>query len=448
MTIYKESFHKNHLTPPKYLSYTGKQELKLYNRVSKLPAMRLLRSPTPFASSSVVVVPETVSLVDDYRGCFAMEKDVPTALRAINDSKLANIVRQSLKREKFHIQGWKARKLDGGVGNPVSLGLYRFEGVGVDDGEWLDWSIILKVIQSPANLGYFNIGEGEDPQHWNYWKRELLIYQSGWLETLPEGISSPRCYEAQELPGNLAGIWLEDISDSFNGNWPLYRYALTARHLGRLNGTYISRRELPSFPWLSRQRTRQWLSSIAWRDFPWEHPRARQQFPALEMNSFRQMLQEHSRFLNKLEQLPCTVSHGDTYPTNFKSRRSTRNQDQTVAMDWALAGIEPLGDDLGQLVYGTYMNLKGYKLQDISHTLFTSYINGLEDSGCRIDPKWVRYGYVASAAFRVGLFKLMLLRQMIEKDDDFIPRVVTPPLVTDAFESFMAEEAFQLLDVI
>ena len=448
MTIYKENYRKPRFNPPGYLEYTDKQVHKPLSRINKLPAIRLLRSPSKYVSSSVLNVPEIAHLSDDYRGCFAMEQDVAKALRAINDSKLAAIVRLSLKRENFNIEGWKARKLDGGIGNPVSLGLYRFEGVGVDKGEWLDWSIILKVIQSPSNLGYANFRDGDDPAHWDYWKRELLVYQSGWLESLPEGISAPHCFEAIELPGNIAGIWMEDVQDSFSGNWPLYRYALTARHLGRLNGTYISRRELPSYPWFSHNRTRQWLSTIAWRDFPWDHPRARQQFPALEVNSFRQMLQDHNRFLNRLEQLPYTVNHGDTYPANFKSRRSTRNQEQTVAMDWALAGIEPLGDDLGQLVYGTYMNLKGYKLHDISHTLFTSYINGLEDSGCRVDPKWVRFGYAASAAFRVGLFKLLLLRQMLDKEEDYTPHIISPPVVTDSFESVMADEAYQLLDLI
>ncbi len=448
MTVYKENISRTRFTPSDYLGFNRKLAQKPLTHISKLPAVKLLRSPSRFMSSTLVITPESVHIGDDYRGCFAMESDVPAALREINDSKLAAIVRRSIKRDQFHIQGWKARKLDGGIGNPVSLGLYRFEGVGVDEGEWQDWSIILKVIQSPANQGYFNIGEGDDPTHWNFWKRELLVYQSGWLENLPEGISAPHCYEAVELPGNIAGMWLEDVPDSFSGNWPLYRYALTARHLGRLNGTYISRRELPSYPWLSHHRTRQWLNTIAWQDFPWDHPRVRQQFPAQEINSFRHMLQEHNRFLDKLEQLPFTVSHGDTYPTNFKSRRSNRNQEQTVAMDWALAGVEPLGDDLGQLVYGTYMSLKGYKLHDISHTLFTSYVNGLEDSGCRVDPKWVRFGYVTSAAFRVGLFKLLLLQQAINKEEDLVPHIISPPVITDAFETAMAEEAYQLLDVI
>jgi hypothetical protein len=396
----------------------------------------------------IMNVPDGVRIYEDYQGCFALENDVPSALRSINESKMSSIVRRALNRNNFRIQGWRARKLDGITGNPVTVGTYRFEGVGSDRNEWLDWSIILKVIQSPANLGYDNCGEGTDQSHWNYWKRELLIYQSGWLNSLPEGIRAPVSYDAMEVPGNMAGIWLEDVKDSFSGNWPLHRYALAARHLGRLNGIYISRRELPSFGWLSQQRTRQWLKSIPWQDFPWDHPLVWQQFSNRGVDNFHSMLEENERFLARLEKLPMTVSHGDSNPSNFISRHLPRNQEQTVAMNWSLTGIEPIGDDLGQLVYGTYMNLKGYKLRDISETLFTSYVNGLQDSGCHVDTQLLRFGYVTSAAFRMGLSKLVRLDGQLKREEDFIPHSATHPILAEPFESFMANEAYRLMEVI
>jgi hypothetical protein len=392
--------------------------------------------------------PDSLRVCIDYHGCFALENDIPAALRSINKSRLSSVVRRSLNRNNFQIQGWRTRNMDGKSGNPVSVGLYRFEGVGVDRGEWLDWSVILKVIQSPANLGYSNYGEGNDPTHWNYWKRELLIYQSSWLEGLPEGVTAPRCYEAQEIPGNIAGMWLEDVSDTYSGNWPLARYAMAARHLGRFNGIYISRRQLPTFPWLSKHRTRQWLSFIPWQDFPWDHPQVWQVYPNPELESFRSLLNDHDRFLAKLEQLPKTISHGDTNPVNFISRHSARKLEQTVAMDWSLTGIEALGDDLGQLVYGTYLNLRNYRLHDISETLFTSYINGLQDSGCRIDSQLVRFGYVVSAAFRVGLSRLLHLTEQINRDSDYMGQSSYPSVIPQPFESVMADEAYRLLDRI
>jgi hypothetical protein len=449
MDTYETIYHRPRLNTPEYMTFLDREEPKPSKPTIQAFTTKKFRDPTQFIASPNPVEPQdTLRVCIDYHGCFALENDTHAALRSINKSRLSAVVRQSLARNNFQIQGWRARNLDGRSGNPVCLGLYRFEGVGVERNEWLDWSIILKVIQSPANLGFLNLGEGDDPSHWNYWKRELLAYQSGWLERLPEGISAPRCYDAVEMPGNIAGMWLEDHKDSYSGAWLLHRYALTARHLGRLNGSYISRRELPSYPWLSKGRTRQWLSSIDWQNFPWDHPQVWQQFPNHELDSFRSMLQDNERFLAKLDQIPNTVCHGNPNPGNFISHHSTRRQEQTVAMDWSMVGIEPLGDDLGQLVYGTYINLKSYRLNDISETLFTSYINGLQDSGCRIDTQIVRFGYTASAAFRVGLSKLVHLGEQLNREYDYKPQNNHPARTTKPFESVMADEAYRLLDKI
>jgi hypothetical protein len=449
MDIYRTEELRTRFNSPTLPGYITQPERRKLN-FTRQPTVTRFRNP-PISSLSakpVMNLPDSSRIYEDYQGCFALESDIPSVLRSINDSMMSVIARKALNRENFRIQGWRARKIEGGSGNPINLGTYRFEGVGSDHNEWLDWSILLKIIQSPANLGYDNYGDGVNQSHWNYWKRELLVYQSGWLDTLPEGIHAPQCYDTVEIPGNIGGIWLEDAKDSFSSGWPLHRYALAARHLGRLNGIYVSRRELPSFPWLSKQRTRQWLNTIPWRDFPWDHPLVWHQFPNPSTDSFRSMLQENEFFLAKLDQVPKTICHGDTYPTNFVSRRLPRIQEQTVAMNWSQAGIEPLGDDLGQLVYGTYMTLRGYKLRDISETLFTSYVNGLQDSGCRVDTQLVRFGYAASAAFRIGLSRLVHLDGRLKRDEEYLSCNSGSYMINEPFESVMAFEAYRLLDMI
>lgn len=446
MDVYKIHDRRQNISSSAYQGYWGREGQRQFGVNNQNGGRSLRHYGSSSSTYPTLTIPDSVRIYEDYQGCFTLESDIPTALRSINESKMSSIVRQSLNRSNFRIQGWRVRKLEGGVGNPVSMGIYRFEGVGSERNEWLDWSILLKIIQSPANLGYDNYGEGQDQSHWNYWKRELLLYQSGWLETLPEGIRPPACYDAMEIAGKVGGIWLEDVKDSFSGNWPLHRYALAARHLGRLNGIYISRRELPSFPWLSRQRTRQWLETLPWQDLPWDHPLVWHQYSSPELDNFRNMLEEKERFINRLDQLPKTISHGDTNPVNFISRRLPRNQEQTVAMNWAQAGIEPIGDDLGQLVYGTYKALKGYKLRDISETLFTSYINGLQDSGCRVDTELVRFGFVTSAAFRIGLSKLVRLDGQLKQEEGTIQQPANHGFMTEPFESYMAGEAYRLLD--
>jgi hypothetical protein len=377
----------------------------------------------------------------------AMQTDISSMLQSIDSVTLTPVVRQSLQRANFRILDWRMSQLGGGAGNPVSVGLYRFEGTGQDGEEQMAWSVILKILQSPANAGWVNMGEGDDQSHWNYWKREVLIYQSGLLETLPDGLVAPRCFGTVELPGHIAMLWLEDIHDAYQGAWTLERYALTARHLGRLNGQYVSGRPLPDYPWFSLQRTRQWVNQMPhWQTIDWDHPRLLKRYPKAEQNSFRRMLSENERFLARLDLLPKTICHGDTYPTNFMARHLPNGQEQTVALDWALTSIEALGDDLGQFVFGAQSNLKTARQEDVTDTLFAAYMDGLRDSNCRVDPQQVRFGFAASAALRVGLFQVFLLGEELKNSQAVGADGIEYAAAPDCFEVRMANEAYQLIE--
>jgi len=359
--------------------------------------------------------------------------------------ELEIIARKSSASESLILKNWRVTQLGGGAGNPVSVGLFRVEGDGLDGDRSVNWSVILKVIQSPANVGWENMGEGSDQTHWNYWKRELFIYQSDLLSTLPAGMAAPRCFGIKELPGDTAWMWLEDIRDEYDGVWTLERYTLTARHLGRLNGLYAGARPVQQYPWLGINLIQQWAATdmSAWQSLPWEHPRVLARYPA--GNAFQRMLMESERFLTALNQVPRTLCHGDTYPTNFMSRRLADGSQETVALDWALAAIGAVGEDLGQFVYGAMMNLKQVSLPEITETLFSSYLEGLQDAGCRIDPRVARFGFTASAALRVGLFQLIMLEEELKQDHPTANETTIPANAPDCFEIRMAEEAYHLL---
>jgi thiamine kinase-like enzyme len=160
------------------------------------------------------------------------------------------------------------------------------------------------------------------------------------------------------------------------------------------------------------------------------------------------MLIENERFLTKIELLPQTICHGDTYPTNFMSRPLPDGRQQTVALDWALAGIAPLGDDLGQFVFGAQTNLKEANRMEVDQVLFESYLAGLRESGCRVDPQQVRFGYTASAALRVGLFQLFLIGEELRQSAAVTDLAVEHLPVPDCFEVTMANEAYELLKAI
>lgn len=374
-----------------------------------------------------------------------MENNLPGNLPIVDYDVLTNVVRSVLSNESVEIKNWHLNQIGGGFGNPVSVGIFRVQGIASDNHSEKAWSVILKVIQSPENIGIKDMGGGEDVTHWNYWKREPLVYRSGILDKLPEGLAAPRCYGVDELPGEVSYLWLEDIQDIYQGTWSLQRFSLTAYHLGRLNGMYSSKSSHLNYPWLGKDINRQWLQMFVNSKIPFNHPLLLSRYPEPDKNPFIQLLLQNERFLGKLDSLPITLSHGDTYPTNFMSRIDLFGREQTVALDWALLGLQPLGADLDQVVLGTINNLEGTHQSEIIDTLFEAYVQGLQDEGCNLDAELVRYSFVLNAASRVGLFQLYFLIQEIEQGSaqENMNEFGKAP---DLFEVVMAREAFRLLD--
>ena len=242
-----------------------------------------------------------------------MTFDEAFILNTVGLPGLTDIARQAAGVANLTLGTWGIKQIAGGLGNPVSVGLFRVEGVGRAGSEQRPWSAILKIIQSPANVGQTNLGEGDDPTHWNYWRREVLVYQSSLLPTLPTGLIAPRFFGMNELPGEMACLWLEEVIDDYQDVWPPERYALTARHLGRLNGQYAGEQPPAAFPWLGRGRLRQWRDLFpVWQIIPWQHPQVSARYPEAETVNMRRLLRDSEAFLLRLEPLPHTLCHGDT----------------------------------------------------------------------------------------------------------------------------------------
>jgi hypothetical protein len=377
-----------------------------------------------------------------------MEINEAFVLQSIDLPALTDIARQALGVGEVEIENWRMNQIAGGIGNPVSVGLYRVAGNGRAGGERVPWSVILKIIQSPANVGESNIGEGDDQTHWNYWKRELLVYRSSFLNSLPDGLVAPHCYATNELPGDFALLWLEDVVDACENAWPLERYTLAARHLGRLNGLNVGVKSSLDYPWLGRRRLRQWYDLFPnWRTIPWDHPQVSARYPANEISNLRRMLVEAEAFIDQLDRLPQTVCHGDTYPTNFMSRGKDGDE-QTVALDWALAQVGPIGFDLGGLIFGAYLNLPQRSLVEVDRTLFAAYLSGLRDYGCQTDSQHVRFAYATAAALLISLFVLGIMDWQIKSASATELDAAKPNDGRPCFEAFMADIAYELRALI
>ena len=195
-------------------------------------------------------------------------------LEALDRDTITGLVRRSLEIDDAEALEWRFERLQGSFGFAGSI--YRFHGTARHGGRTADWSLMLKVAR-PVWPG------SENPAHRAYWKREWLAYESGFLNRLRGGIAAPRCFDAVEASDDECWLWLEEVDGELGTAWPVERFGLAARHLGKFNAAYLGSGSWNRRPWLSRRFLRDWVAEsedgIAKLPDCLDHPVVRTMFP-------------------------------------------------------------------------------------------------------------------------------------------------------------------------
>ena len=322
---------------------------------------------------------------------------------ALDRAALTRPARCALGSATAEVAVWSHDLLYGGMGMAHgNSAVYHVAGTARDRGETKPWSLVLKILRDPTR-GPASGGSAADG-----WDREVHAYRSGLLDDLPTGLAAPRCYAIEERPGTV-WLWLEDIADEVGSRWPIARFALAARHLGRLNGMYLTERQLPDDPWLMRGLLPARAAGVKrfWERFAdlRGEPMARRIWPGDLADRALRLWGERDRVMAALDGLPQTFGHGDADRRNLFARRGPTGVDETVAIDWAYAGVAPLGAELPSLITSSVLWSQGVEPDDLGeladHCL-AEYIAGLDDVAWRGDPRLAEVGFVASAALRHG----------------------------------------------
>lgn len=325
-----------------------------------------------------------------------MMTETKPPLDGLNDEALAGPVRRMLVDAAAELVDWRHEPLAYTVRNPLAGGVFRVTGHVRTRGEVRPWSLILKIAHSPAGRSWPDgrvapPGWGMNPAHSQYWKREALAYRSGLLDNLPGGLVAPRCFGVDERGDDVIWLWLEEMRESARRPWPLARYGLAARHLGRFNGAYRAGRPLPTAPWLNRGFLCAWTADPARVTLTetivsaetWAHPLVRAAFPIPVADRLRRLHSERETLLTTLERLPQTLCHLDAFPGNLLAHENAAGKQQTVALDWAFVGLAAVGEEIGHLI--AWSLLLGIVAADEAEALRTvvlaGYTEGLREAG-------------------------------------------------------------------
>jgi len=321
----------------------------------------------------------------------------------IDPARLDVVVRRILNSDSAAIIDCTHTLLYGGLGAMEGRNsIHRLTGSARVGDEVRRWSVVAKKIVAPK-FG----SPTADPAHPDYWQREPLTFASRLVDTLPDGFAAPRCFDIEHTDDGVC-LWLEEIVETPASNWPIARFGLAARHLGRFNGGFLDPRALPKHDWLNQNllRTRADRNAGFWSrlDAVRALPLFRRGWPGDLAERGHDLFQERHRLLDLLDQLPRTLRHGDADRRNLLARQRGSTS-ESIAIDWAYTGIGPVGEEIAPLVVSSVMWFKDVApsdLIDLDAAAFDAYIEGLRDSDWHGDPRLVRLACTATMALRYG----------------------------------------------
>ncbi len=310
-------------------------------------------------------------------------------LASLPAARIAELARAATGKDELESVNWHFEPLPGGSGSAIGgTTLYRIR---IDSTTSQTCSLILKVLQARQD---------EEPSSPYYWKREYEVYRSSLLERLPaHTFSTPKIYDQQDF-GDSCWLWLEDIDDS-KDQWTLDEYRDIAARLGRLNGAWLSEAEPPVFEWLCHN----WHSAIvpglrdsfANLDQLLSSPLARAALPLEAKDEILAIWRDRHLFQAALAQLPRALCHTDAFRRNILHRG-----DDVLLLDWALASVGAVGEELVCLV-AVSLYYEGYSADyadQLDEAVFASYVAGLRQAGWKGDEKLARLGYTCGMVLR------------------------------------------------
>jgi len=235
----------------------------------------------------------------------------------------------------------------------------------------------------------------DEPEHFNYWRREALAYETGFADAAYRdgGIRAPILEDLVTLEDGSVEMWLQDVPGIDGFGFSVARLGQFGYELGVGQARWVGR--VPSadeVPWLSRGWLRQYVANgpgnnVRVNDDEWDHPVARV-WPDDVRQTLRRLRESRMAVLAAVEALPRTVCHLDCWPANLIEDPTGAS----VLLDWAFVGEGAVGEDPANLIIDSVTDglMDAALLPEIAEAVSAGYARGLADGGHRTSEVDVR----------------------------------------------------------
>ncbi len=322
----------------------------------------------------------------------------------IDEDLLLAAVEEAISDRLDHAPQWIVEPIDEAPVVSATKGIWRIRSVADDSAP--QWSFVLKALHHASSGHRFwrSSDESVDPM---YWRREALFYETDLLADADADVRAPHCYSVDWRDDGTCHLWLEDVTGEPASEWPLSRFNVAARHLGRTQAQMRPDPDARLPEWFSRQWLRSYVERRAVDFLPlppalWRHPLIERSYPADLTDYVQGQWAQRRRTLDVLESLPQTVCHHDVWPRNLFADDSG-DVVQTVMIDWSFVGLGAIGEDIGNFIPDSMLDMfvdSRVHGRELAETIFDGYVEGLRDGGWDRDPAEVRYAMTATAALK------------------------------------------------
>jgi hypothetical protein len=279
-------------------------------------------------------------------------------------------------------------------------------------------SAVLKIARPPsAERAHMAWPTSDDPVHWNYWRRELLAYETGLSGTAyrDAGIAAPALLEMNTRADAGVEVWLEDVSGIPGFEWDVPRIGRFARELGAGQARWAGR--VPETPWLSRRWLAQYLveepsRSVSVQDADWDDPRAASWAADVRLQ-LRRLWAGRNRMLAAAEAAERTLCHLDVWPANLLDASGV-----SVLLDWPFTGEGAVGEDAANLIVDSFTDglMDVALLPEVAEVVADGYIDGLRAGGWTGSADSVRSAIAACGAAKYCWFGPAVVGRALRDD--------------------------------
>lgn len=293
-------------------------------------------------------------------------------------------------------------------------------------GIWRHGDEVRKVLGPPRGAaGAAGWAASHDARHWNYWRREALVYTTGLPARL--GLASPALLAPPlERGDGYVELRLEWVDGRSGHGFGVDDVAATALALGRSQGRGAAVDE----PWLSRGFVRAYVASKAVdaallsSEEAWSQPLVIA--ADVDVDAWRDaalvLWRERERLFQVLESSPRAVCHLDVWPNNVVRRSGGGDggdDGDAVFLDWSFVGDGAVGEDVGNLVPDSVFDLflPSAALPALEAAALDAYLRGLREARWRGDDRAVVRAVHASAVKYAWLTPLMLASASLPQQD-------------------------------